>query len=206
MKKKISGIYKITNLINGKIYIGQSVDIEKRFSDHKYASNWKNAQDYNSPIHCAFRKYGIENFSLEIIEEIPPINDELNSKEIFYISFYDSTNSSIGYNILPGGKVPDGEDNPNAKLTNVQVFELRNLYLEGYSQREAYEEMKRNYPDLNVTMGSFSSVWLGNCFNGVNQAVYDESLRPLILAKRFVRLHNMTIDDVKKYKRQKKYG
>lgn len=64
------GIYKITNQINGKIYIGQSCNIEQRWNQH--IATAKNDNHYG---HCrtllypAMRKYGIENFTMEIIEE-----------------------------------------------------------------------------------------------------------------------------------------
>lgn len=57
------GIYKITNKINGKIYIGQSINIERRWKEHIF-DNRK-----NSLIHLAIIKYGKENFSFEVIEE-----------------------------------------------------------------------------------------------------------------------------------------
>ena len=61
----VKALYKITNVINGKSYIGQSVDPKKRFASHINRS--KNDSD-NSPIHSAIKKYGKENFTLEILE------------------------------------------------------------------------------------------------------------------------------------------
>lgn len=69
-------IYKITNNINGKIYIGQTIGaIEKRFAEHKNAA--KNGCRY--ALHRVIRKYGIENFSIEEIEQCPI--EELDNKE-----------------------------------------------------------------------------------------------------------------------------
>ena len=65
----MKGIYKITNLINGNIYIGQSIDIENRFKTHKSRAFNENEREYEKPLYQAFRKYGLENFSFEIIEE-----------------------------------------------------------------------------------------------------------------------------------------
>lgn len=58
-----TGIYKIQNLINGKIYIGQSKNIEKRWLRHKTTAFNKNDHSYNLPLYRAIRKYGLENFS-----------------------------------------------------------------------------------------------------------------------------------------------
>lgn len=86
------GIYKITNKINGKSYIGQSTNIEGRFERHKNEKRYILGE--------AFNKYGIDNFNFEIIEECP--KKELNEKEIFYIDFY-NTITPFGYNIQTGG-------------------------------------------------------------------------------------------------------
>lgn len=89
----ICGIYKITNQINGKSYIGQSIDIATRWRNHKTALD-----DY--AIHCAFRKYGLENFTFEILEECH--YSLLNEKEVYWINFY-KTYAPNGYNIANGG-------------------------------------------------------------------------------------------------------
>lgn len=93
------GIYKITNLINGKSYVGQSVDIKTRFKRHKQAAFNKNSKLYNYPLYRAIRKYGIENFSFCVLEECS--ENELNEKEIYYIDKYDSYYK--GYNQDKGG-------------------------------------------------------------------------------------------------------
>lgn len=94
------GIYKITNNINNKSYIGQSVNIQKRFNAHKSAAFNLNNRLYNSPLYRAIRKYGIENFCFEILEECN--EEDLNNKEIFYINKY-GTYGKNGYNQDNGG-------------------------------------------------------------------------------------------------------
>lgn len=94
------GIYKITNLINGKSYIGQSVNIQKRFNAHRSAAFNPNNKNYDFPLYRAIRKYGIENFKFEVLEECT--KSELDTKEVWYISQY-QTHSKKGYNQDDGG-------------------------------------------------------------------------------------------------------
>lgn len=89
----MTGIYSITNNITGDLYIGQSCDIERRWMEHRTPKNI--AKD--SPLYIAIRKYGLENFSFEVIQECKV--DELDSLEIRYIR---ELNPS--YNISLGGK------------------------------------------------------------------------------------------------------
>lgn len=103
-------IYKITNLINNKIYIGKTTQsykrLLKRYNDEVlYVKN-------NRPIINAIRKYGIVNFQFEIISSCLNLQF-LNELEINTIKQYNSTNHSIGYNITPGG---DGISNPSPEL------------------------------------------------------------------------------------------
>lgn len=96
-KKKICGIYCIRNLINGKRYIGQSIDICKRWIFHKWELN--NNCHVNSHLQRAWNKYGEENFEFIIIELCT--QEELNQKEIFWIEKFDSHKN--GYNLNDGG-------------------------------------------------------------------------------------------------------
>ena len=92
-------IYKITNTLNNKIYIGQTIKtVQKRFTQHKNNSN----KEYFSQIvlYKAFNKYGIENFICEEIEEVP--NDKLDEREKYWIEYYDSYFN--GYNSTLGGR------------------------------------------------------------------------------------------------------
>jgi len=68
--KKISGIYKITNIVNGKFYIGSSIDVEKRWRQHK--NKLKNNNHTNIHLQRSWNKYGENSFSLETIEEVGP--------------------------------------------------------------------------------------------------------------------------------------
>lgn len=95
-------VYKITNLINGKVYIGQTVrSLEERYRGHIQRAN----KGYMGKLYPAMRKYGIDNFKPEVIEEIdeslPDAKQLLNEREIYWIAKYDSANN--GYNITLGG-------------------------------------------------------------------------------------------------------
>ena len=87
------GIYLIRNKLNGKVYIGQSINIEHRIYDHFTRKD-------DSPFHSDIQKYGKENFETEILEECKI--EELNSKERFYIEKYESFGDK-GYNLNNGG-------------------------------------------------------------------------------------------------------
>ena len=87
------GIYKITNKLNGKVYIGQSIDIDTRWRQHI------NAKD-DMLIHKSIQKYGAENFSFEVLLECPA--EMLNDWERDMIALYDCI-SPNGYNLTEGG-------------------------------------------------------------------------------------------------------
>lgn len=88
------GIYKITNNINGKVYIGQSIDINRRWRSHK-----KDYKNIDTKFYRAIRKYGLNNFSFEVIEQSSI--DKLDERESYWIRFYNSIED--GYNTIPGG-------------------------------------------------------------------------------------------------------
>lgn len=98
-------VYLITNLVNGKKYVGITHNsIEQRFQEHLAKSRCKNG---NWKLHRALRKYGFDNFNFEILVKIRKISDKkkldeiLNNLEKYYIEKYNSYH--FGYNLTKGG-------------------------------------------------------------------------------------------------------
>lgn len=91
-------IYKITNLVNGKVYIGQTRrSLKRRWQEHR--------RELEGVLGRAIQKYGVLNFSVDVICIASSV-DELNALEKFHIAAHDSTNHTKGYNIATGGEAP----------------------------------------------------------------------------------------------------
>lgn len=156
------GIYKITNLINGKIYVGQSIDIIERWKQHGYKAFNSNERAYNSAIHLAFRKYGIENFQLEILEECPA--NELDEKEKYWIEKL-NTLTPKGYNILQGGQqfrktkfcsncgVPLSSGNKSGLCQNCYKNEIRKHLPSKEELLNTLLELKGNFTKVGLYYG-----------------------------------------------------
>lgn len=165
-------IYCFTNLINQKKYIGQSInDDNSRYNNHKSSYLREKASDYNSPLHRAFRKYGFENFSYEILaKHIDDIN-LLNQLEINYIKKYNSLIPN-GYNIEPGGKnsaKPKTQQHKEkltwgqAELTQKEIIELRKAYMNNESPTKIYNEKYKDRLHYN----SFLNIWTGRRYKNI---------------------------------------
>lgn len=129
---KISGIYKIENKTNKKIYIGQTINFKHRKSQH--FSNLRSGCHKNPYLQNAFNKHGNDVFIIELLEECH-LND-LDELEMKYIAKYDSTNRENGYNIeiggVRGGK-PNiiGEKNVNAQFSDEVALQIIEDLLNG---------------------------------------------------------------------------
>jgi group I intron endonuclease len=101
LEMKFGTIYIITNVVNGKQYIGQTIQkVRKRFNDHKSSALInKTGCDY---LWRAMRKYGTDSFMVEVIVECK--KDLLDEYEEMFVDMYDTTNPSKGYNLQNGGK------------------------------------------------------------------------------------------------------
>ena len=159
------GIYKIENLINGKVYIGQSNDIERRFSQHQ--SSYEQERFSDKPLYKAFAKYGIENFSFTIIEECSV--EQLNEKEKFWIAELKTLTHQNGYNITAGGNGVFNDNHPKHKLTKDDVIDIRTRY----NNRERCKEVEAIYSDR-IGHSGFSKIWKGETWKSIMPEVYTD--------------------------------
>ena len=171
------GIYKITNLINNNAYIGLSTNIKARWSSHRSNGFNSNSQEYNYPLYRAFRKYGIENFAFEVLEELEEAEDLdlLCQKERYWIDFYDTFKN--GYNQTAGGDAMDldftGENRPNHKLTLEDVIEIRQRWA------AKKENVRVIYNDFahKVAKTGFKKVYTWQTWKGILPELYTEENR-----------------------------
>lgn len=141
----MTGIYKIENLINGKIYIGQSIDIKQRWRQHR--NDYKNKK---SLLYSAINKYGIENFLFSIIEECK--EEELNEKECFYIKKFNSCvlfENSHGYNATEGG------ESPGSSLKDEQKENIIKLWNDGLTEKEIVQKTNISAGTVTRTLKNF---------------------------------------------------
>ena len=125
-------IYIIKNKINNKVYVGQTkVSIKLRFQNHLSAARC--GRGYT--IGKAIRKYGEENFYIELLEEC--LASELNEREMYWIAFYNSTDNKCGYNMSLGGNV-------NTKPTQIDENLVLKLFKEDKSAHEITKLLHTN--------------------------------------------------------------
>ena len=136
-------IYKITNCINGKNYIGKTLSTPgERWKEHLRDSKKEDCS--NRPLYKAFQKYGIENFQLSVIEECSP--EEVNEKEIKWIEIFGSF--KYGYNATLGG---DGKHYCDYDLIYTLYNEGKNI--KEISQITHYDEgtCRKALDNFNIT-------------------------------------------------------
>lgn len=135
-------IYKITNNINGKIYIGKTnFTIEKRWKEH--CNDFKKETLQKRPLYSAMKKYGIENFSVEEVEYLgTPL--EAEEREKYWIEYYGSF--KYGYNATRGG---DGKTYADYDL-------IYSLWNEGKNNKEIQEITKYDYLTISIALSNYN--------------------------------------------------
>lgn len=153
------GIYKITNKNNGKVYIGQSNNIERRLAEHKKEHS-VNIDDYIQIL-------GVENFDFEVLEECSL--EEIDKKEQEYIKKYNSCEK--GYNHQIGGMNNSvGEGNGRALVAEEQIKFIRSCYAKHCQPKEIFNEY---FKDI-LSLSQFQSIWQGRSWAYIMPEVYTE--------------------------------
>ena len=194
------GIYKLTNKINGKVYIGQSKHIEKRLKEH-VRKTYPGYHGPRNPITYALMKYGVENFDFSVVEECK--FSELNEREIYYISLYKSNTKNGGYNMTAGADqqcVLRGELSPVAVAKREEVEFIRECYSDyNITKKQCYEQFNEKFHQINYS--TFSDIWKGRCYKDIRPDVLTEENR--IMNKK---ISTERREDVLEIRRLKKSG
>lgn len=164
------GIYKITNLINNKSYIGKTNNFNRREKDHFRLAFTENHKEYNKALYQAIRKYGKENFIFEIVEQLEDYSIA-GKREQYWISFYNSYKT--GYNESEGGDGGSskghcqGTKNGRALLNEEDVIFIRTQFQKGSSRQDCYKKFKDK-----ISLSGFSRVWNGITWTHIMPEVY----------------------------------
>lgn len=136
-------IYKITNTVNGKVYIGQTTyPLYHRWSAHKQNTS------HCKYLGAAIVKYGEDKFKIEQIDTAETF-DELNEKEVYWIKFYDAQNREKGYNLRSGGDSSLHSEESKAKMSQTrkgkkqskELIQKRIESRKGYTHSEKTREL-----------------------------------------------------------------
>lgn len=150
----IKSIYKITNQINGKCYIGQTNNVQRRFQEHR--SMQSDVNGTGKLLYCAMKKYGIENFSFEVIE---PNIENYDEREQYWVAYYHAFGE--GYNMTPGGSAPpvlSGLNNPNTTHTLEQVALAKSLLKDSDLSSKEIGDIT-GYDDTAITRINMGIIW-----------------------------------------------
>lgn len=197
MKDKF--IYIYTNKLNGHQYIGQTNNLQKRFNGHKSDSYNQNSHSYNYPLHIAIRKYGIENFSFEVIES-GLSQEEADEKEKYWIKKKKTHISQGGYNITFGG------DGHSIEKLSWEELKERGKIFSGEEIEQIQQKLinGEKYNDIiEYFAPRLTRTFLSNINNGVN---YKNPKLNYPLKKDFSGEGNFTKEEIKQIKEDIKSG
>ena len=176
MENHFNCIYCYTNKVNGKKYIGQTVDFLIRHKQHINQAYNENCKAYDYAFHCAIRKYGIENFEIEILKENLPKQEDLNCWECYYIDKFNTlVKNKKGYNVSSGGS----NGNNFAGKTEEEMNEIKAKLSEAHKGKTFSEETKQKMSDSKKDnyVGENHPMWN----NGKQIAQYDKNMQLLAI-------------------------
>lgn len=196
LKRPWSGVYMITNRITNQFYIGSSVNVNARWIAHVYRYKDVNGLDYNKKLYQNMRKYGIQNFLFQILEFISN-EKKLRERENYYIKILEADDPiGLGLNLDHAG-----ENHGKAKVTENDVFKIRQMYANGYEKHKVFEMYKHK-----INYSGFHKIWNGSVWTKINMGVYTEENRELHRHMCWNNGSKVTEDDVEMIRLDKKYG
>lgn len=226
-------IYKLTNTINNKIYIGKTIrTLEERLSNHKKdaLAYTRGTYHHNSPIVFAIAVHGLDAFTSEIIDTAET-EDELNKKEKHWIRVLKARNRTIGYNIHPGGKggghkhtqatkkhlskikkragAWKGTKNPKAKLTGARKAKLIAAFRAGSSTRQLATKYKINISQVGRILKE-NGIKLAKANSKITQRIAEQiraeytSIRGAIVA--LAKKYNLTSESIQNILRHRTWN
>jgi len=138
-------IYKITNLVNDKCYVGQTIQTLKKRKRGHIQYFLKQRNDYLAPIYLAFKKYGLDNFKWEVLEENIPLKgkNNLNEREKFWGNYYNAL-SPNGYSLILGNGNENGYSDELRKMRSIQNIGNKNCLGCKHSEEWKREASIRN--------------------------------------------------------------
>lgn len=197
-------IYRYTNLINGKKYIGQTNNFERRVKEHKSCSFNPKSINYDDKLHQAIRKYGYENFKIEIIEVINNADNYeiVNEREAFWIKAEQSLLTQWGYNILEGGKncgrsfLSQDEINHIKELIKKetpysdiqQIYPISKTFISDINHGKFFFDEKEIYPLCKYRIS-----------NEIYDALIEDLLKPELTLKELAQRYDLAESTVKKF-------
>lgn len=195
-------IYQYLNLINSKIYIGQTNNLDRRIREHKSNSFNPKSVNYNNIIHRAIRKYGYENFQISTLEILDGTYDDANEREKYWIKEKKSLVTEHGYNVIEGGN-----NSWRSFLDKSEVQEIKDLI----KNATPYNEIQKKYP---VSKTFISDINSGKYFhddsetyplyqyridNNIYDALIEDLEKPELTFKELAQKYNLAESTVKKF-------
>jgi group I intron endonuclease len=150
-------IYKATNSVNDKVYVGFDSNWPRRIREHKTSAFNPNKQSFNHHFHNALRHYGFDKFVWEPIYQSIDREHTLNEMERYFINFYDSY--SNGYNSTLGG---EGRNGPLSETARISITETNKSPIERAKRSQALKGIPKLHfrKPIHTPLGIFESVSL----------------------------------------------
>lgn len=165
--KRIHYIYRIVNIRNRKSYVGYTIDIDRRWKTHLRSSTTHS----DKPLYHAMRKYGINNFYLEILSETYDKDFALKILEPYYIKYYDSKIDKNGYNLTDGGESNYGWV-PSEKTKSLWKKQRKGKVVSESCRLQTSARMKANPPMHNPAVRA-----------KVSKTLKERGIRPILTAE-----------------------